>query len=102
MIQYNKGMYMCVKNGGKIMTLAKKIEEILKDELRPENIKTVIDIAEFLKLKENQSMWEKIDEADAEYISKEEYLRIEEIKLNGEFINQDALLKELDIDEYGV
>lgn len=84
------------------MTLAKKIEEILKDELRPENIKTVIDIAEFLKLKENQSMWEKIDEADAEYISKEEYLRIEEIKLNGEFINQDILLKELDIDEYEV
>lgn len=95
-------MYMCVKNGGKIMTLAKKIEEILKDELRPENIKTVIDIAEFLKLKENQSMWGKIDEADAEYISKEEYLRIEEIKLNGEFINQDTLLKELDIDEYEV
>ncbi len=93
---------MCVKNGGKIMTLAKKIEEILKDELRPENIKTVIDIAEFLKLKENQSMWGKIDEADAEYISKEEYLRIEEIKLNGEFINQDTLLKELDIDEYEV
>lgn len=91
---------MCVKNGGKIMTLAKKIEEILKDELRPENIKTVIDIAEFLKLKENQSMWGKIDEADAEYISKEEYLRIEEIKLNSEFINQDTLLKELDIDEY--
>ena len=93
---------MCVKNGGKIMTLAKKIEEILKDELRPENIKTVVDIAEFLKLKENQSMWGKIDEADAEYISKEEYLRIEEIKLNGEFINQDTLLKELDIDEYEV
>lgn len=93
---------MCVKNGGKIMTLAKKIEKILKDELRPENIKTVIDIAEFLKLKENQSMWGKIDEADAEYISKEEYLRIEEIKLNGEFINQDTLLKELDIDEYEV
>lgn len=84
------------------MTLAKKIEEILKDELRPENIKTVVDIAEFLKLKENQSMWGKIDEADAEYISKEEYLRIEEIKLSGEFINQDVLLKELDIDEYEV
>lgn len=95
-------MYICVKNGGEIMTLAKKIEEILKDELMPENIKTVIDIAEFLKLKENQSMWGKIDEADAEYISKEEYLRIEEIKLNGEFINQDTLLKELDIDEYEV
>ena len=89
-------------NGGKIMTLAKKIKEILKDELRPENIKTVIDIAEFLKLKENKNIWEKIDEEETEYISKEEYLRIEEIKLNGEFINQETLLKELDIDDYEV
>jgi hypothetical protein len=84
------------------MTLAKKIEEILKDELRPENIKTVIDIAECLKLKEKQIIWDKIDEADTEYISKEEYLDIEETKLNGEFINQDTLLKELDIEEYEV
>ncbi len=89
-------------NGGKIMTLAKKIKEVLKDELRPENIKTVIDIAEFLKLKENKNTWEKIDEEETEYISKEEYLRIEEIKLNGEFINQKTLLKELDIDDYEV
>ena len=36
------------------MTLDKKIEQILKDELRPENIKTIIDIAEFLKFKETQ------------------------------------------------
>lgn len=56
----------------------------------------------FTQLKESQSIWEKIDEEDDEYISKEEYLRIEEIKLNGEFINQDTLLKELDIDEYEV
>ena len=95
-------MYICIMNGGKIMTLAKKIKEILKDELRPENIKTVIDIAEFLKLKENKNIWEKIDEEETEYISKEEYLRIEEIKLNGEFINQKTLLKELDIDDYEV
>ena len=27
------------------MTLAKKIETLLKDELKPKNIKTVIDIA---------------------------------------------------------
>jgi len=93
---------MNVKNGGKVMTLSKKIQEMLKDELRPENIKTVIDIAEFLKLKENQSLWANIDEADAEYISKEEYLRIEKIKSNGEFINQDTLLKELDIDDYEI
>lgn len=95
-------MYICIMNGGKIMTLAKKIKEVLKDELRPENIKTVIDIAEFLKLKENKNIWEKIDEEETEYISKEEYLRIEEIKLNGEFINQKTLLKELDIDDYEV
>ena len=95
-------MYICIMNGGKIMTLAKKIKEILKDELRPENIKTVIDIAEFLKLKENKNIWEKIDEEETEYISKEEYLHIEEIKLNGEFINQETLLKELDIDDYEV
>lgn len=95
-------MYICIMNGGKIMTLAKKIKEVLKDELRPENIKTVIDIAEFLKLKENKNIWEKIDEEETEYISKKEYLRIEEIKLNGEFINQETLLKELDIDDYEV
>lgn len=95
-------MYMFVKNGGIIMTLAKKIREILKDELRPEDIKTVIDIAEFLKLKENKAMWKKIDEEETEYISKEEYLRIEEIKSNGEFIDQETLLKELDIDDYEV
>jgi len=31
------------------MTLAQKIEQVLKGELKPENIKTVIDLAEFLK-----------------------------------------------------
>jgi hypothetical protein len=31
------------------VTLAKKIQQVLKDELKPENIKTVIDLAEFLK-----------------------------------------------------
>ena len=31
------------------MTLAQKIEQVLKDELKPENIKTIIDLAEFLK-----------------------------------------------------
>ena len=81
------------------MTLAKRIEQLLKDELKPENIKTVIDIAEFLKLKEKQSIWKKVDEEDHEYMSKEECLRIEEIKLNGEFIDQSIFLKELDIDE---
>ncbi len=81
------------------MTLAEKIGEILKDELKPENIKTVIDMAEFLKFKENQNTWGRINETDVEYIPEEEYIRIEEIKLNGEFINQDSLLRELDIDK---
>ncbi len=81
------------------MTLAKKIEEILKDELKPENIKTVIDMAEFLKFKENQNIWDKINETDVEYIPEVEYLRIEEIKLNGEFIDQDSLLRELGINK---
>ena len=81
------------------MTLAKKIEEILKDELKPENIKTVIDMPEFLKFKENQNIWNKVNEAENEYISEEEHLRIEEIKLSGEFITQDDLLKELGINK---
>lgn len=81
------------------MTLARKIESILKDELKAENIKTLIDMAEFLKFKENQSIWNKINETDVEYIAEEEYLRIEEIKSNGEFIDQDSLLKELGINK---
>lgn len=81
------------------MTLAKKIQRILKDELKPENIKTLIDMAEFLKFKENQNLWSKINEAEDEYISEEEYRHIKAIKLNGEFISQEDLLKELGINE---
>ena len=81
------------------MTIAKKIEEVLKNELEPQNIKTVIDMAEFLKFKENQNVWSKINEEENEYVSEEERLRIEEIKLNGEFITQDDLLKELGINK---
>lgn len=81
------------------MTLAKKIQEVLKDELKPENIKTVIDMAEFLKFKENQNIWNKINKSENEYISEEEHLRIEEIKLSGEFIALDDLLKELGINK---
>ncbi|MGD9567081.1 MAG: hypothetical protein AB7V48_01965 [Sedimentibacter sp.] len=79
------------------MTLAKKIEQLLKDELKPENIKTVIDIAEYLKLKEKQSIWDKINESEKEYLSEEERNYIEELKSNSDFINQDDLLKELGI-----
>lgn len=79
------------------MTLAKKIEQVLKDELKPENLKTVIDIAEYLKFKEKQSMWEKINESEKEYLSEEERKNIDELKSNSDFINQDDLLKELGI-----
>ena len=84
------------------MTLAKKIEQLLKDELKPENIRTVIDIAEYLKFKENQIIWNKINESEKEYISEEERKHIEELKSNGEFINQDDLLKELGINANGI
>lgn len=79
------------------MTLAKKIESILKNELNPENIKTVIDIAEFLKFKESNTIWDTINESENEYISDEEIYSIEEIKLKGEFVNQEDVLKELGI-----
>lgn len=79
------------------MTLAKRIEEILKDELNPESIKTVIDIAEFLKLKENKIIWDTINEIEHEYISERDQQHLEDIKINGEFIDQEDLLKELEI-----
>ena len=79
------------------MTLAKRIEQLLKDELKPENIKTVIEIAEYLKFKENQSIWDKINESQEEYITDEENKHIEELKADSEFISQDDLLKELEI-----
>lgn len=79
------------------MTLAKKIEQLLKDELKPENIKTVIDITEYLKFKENQSLWNKINESENEYISEEERKHIEKLKSSNEFISQEDLLKELGI-----
>lgn len=84
------------------MTLAKKIEQVLKDELKPEDLKTVIDIAEYLKFKEKQGLWEKINESDKEYLSEEERKHIEELKSNVDFINQDDLLKELGIDDHEI
>lgn len=79
------------------MTLAKKIENLLKDELKPEDIKTIIDIAEYLRYKETQGIWDKINESENEYVSERELKLIEEIKSQGEFINQEELLKELGI-----
>jgi hypothetical protein len=81
------------------MTLAKKIKEILKGELKPENVKTIIDIAEFLKFKETQSRWNKINEAEHEYVLVTELKHLEDIKSSGEFIDQDDLLAELGINK---
>lgn len=81
------------------MTLAQKIEQVLKDELKPENIKTVIEMAEFLKFKENQRIWNEINESEPEYITSEEQAYLEEVKSKGEFIDQKDLLKELGITE---
>ena len=77
------------------MTLAQKIEQVLKDELRPEDIKTVIEMAEFLKYKESQKKWNEINESEAEYITAEEQAHFKEVKEKGKFIDQEELLKEL-------
>lgn len=79
------------------MTLAQKIEKVLKNELKPEDIKTVIEMAEFLKFKDSQKKWKEINESEPEYITVEEEAHLEEVKVKGEFIDQDDLLKELGI-----
>lgn len=79
------------------MSIAKKIEELLKDELKPENIKTIIDITEYLKFKERQNLWDKINESEKEYISEGERKHLDELKLGSQFISQEELLKELGI-----
>ncbi len=81
------------------MTLAKKIEQVLKGELRPESIKTVVEIAEFLKFKESQKKWNEINQSEPEYITTEEQAHLEEAKAKGEFVDQDDLLKELGINK---
>lgn len=57
---------------------------------------------EFLKFKENHNVWGKINESEYEYISEEEGLQLEEIKLKDEFIAQADLLKELEISQYEI
>ncbi|HHX60676.1 MAG TPA: hypothetical protein GX707_08175 [Epulopiscium sp.] len=81
------------------MTLENKIRQILKDELKPENITTIIHMTEFLKFKESENIWSEINKLEHEYMSEEETKRLEELKLQGEFINQDSLLKELEISQ---
>lgn len=81
------------------MSLARKIEEVLKNELKPESIRTVIEMAEFLKYKENQKLWSKINESEHEYITDEEQSYHDKIKTTGEFISQEELLKELGINQ---
>lgn len=46
-------------------------------------------MAEFLKFKENQNIWNKINELEQEYLLEEARAYIEEIKLKGEFVDQD-------------
>ena len=81
------------------MTLARKIEQVLKDELKPENIRTVVELTEFLKFKESQKKWSEIKEAESEYLTEDQKSRLEEIKTKGEFIDQDELLKELGLNK---
>lgn len=81
------------------MTLAQKIQKLLESELKPESIKTVIEMAEFLKFKESQNKWNEINESDLEYISAEEKAHIQKLKEKGEFIDQEDLLKELGINK---
>jgi len=81
------------------MTLAQKIEQILKDELKPENIKTIIDLAEFLKVRESQKKWDEINESEHEFITAEEQSQLDEVKAKGQFIDQDELLQELGINQ---
>lgn len=81
------------------MTLAQKIEQILKDELKPENIKTIIDLAEFLKVRESQKNWDEINDSEHEFITTEEQIQLEEVKAKGQFIDQDELLRELGINQ---
>ncbi|MDD2211730.1 MAG: hypothetical protein PHS83_00510 [Clostridia bacterium] len=81
------------------MTLAQKMEQILKNELKPDSIKMVVKIAQFLKFKENQSKWNEINESEPEYITEEERAHLEEVKMKGDFIDQKELLKELGISE---
>ena len=81
------------------MTLENKIKQILKDELKPENIRIIIHMIEFLKFKESENIWSEINNSEHEYILEEETKRLEEIKLSGEFISQENLLKELGISQ---
>lgn len=81
------------------MTLAQKIEQALQDELKQENIKTVIEIAEFLKFKETQQQWNNINESEPEYITELERTNFNDFKSKGEFIEQSDLLNKLGINE---
>ncbi|KUO62909.1 MAG: hypothetical protein APF84_13160, partial [Gracilibacter sp. BRH_c7a] len=60
---------------------------------------TVIEIAEFLKFKETQQQWNKINESEPEYITEEERANLNDLKSKGEFIKQRDLLNELGIYE---
>lgn len=81
------------------MNLAQKIEEVLRGELKPENIKTVIEMAEFLKFKEQEKKWSELCESEPEYTTTQEEARLEKLKAEGKFVDQDVVLKELGINK---
>ncbi|MHB8126097.1 MAG: hypothetical protein ACYDEJ_10730 [Desulfitobacteriaceae bacterium] len=54
---------------------------------------------EFLKVKESQKKWDEINESEHELITAEEQAHLEEVKIKGEFIDQDELLQELGINK---
>lgn len=57
------------------------------------------EIAEFFKFKKDRLDWNAIIESEHEFISDDERQCLEEIKINGEFIDQEELLKELEINK---
>lgn len=79
------------------MSLAKKIEGLLKSELKPENIEKIVELAEYLIQKEANKRWEEIDNAEHEEIDDTEKSLIYKLKNEGDFISQQDALKELGI-----
>ncbi len=48
------------------MGIAKKLKLLLQDHLKDESIKTVVELVEFLKFKENEEKFQGIDESDVD------------------------------------
>lgn len=59
----------------------------------------ISEVAELMKFKKDKVDWHAINESEHEFISEDERQYLEEIKINGEFIDQEELLKELEINK---